>query len=120
MHVSKVMTKASSQNFSVLGGAVFFLVVSYSNLEEVPAHADVKEDVDDNTNKVTHEWTVSFHGPYKEQDVKEDLQDGTDDEHDLVEPDDLARRLLIVLLEPLEPEPGRVEVHQPKYQYDNA
>ena len=49
------MTKASSQNFGVLGGAVVFLVVSYSNLEEVPAHADVKEDVDDNTNKVTQE-----------------------------------------------------------------
>ena len=92
-------------------------VISDSYLEEVPADGDGQKDVDDDHDDGGEAALESAHD--KKQDAEDDGGNTANDVHDLVEPDDLTRRLLVLNLEPIEPEEGGVPAHERIEYIDN-
>ena len=92
-------------------------VISDSYLEEVPADGDGQKDVDDDHDDGEQAALESTND--KEQDAEDDGGNTANDVHDLVEPDDLTRRLLVLNLEPIEPEEGGVTAHERIEYIDN-
>ena len=82
-------------------------MISDGDLEEVPSNDDLENDVDNACNNGIDETSLCTANK-EEYDGKNDGDDDSNDVHDLGELNDFSSPFLVVLLEPVVPQPCRV------------
>ena len=98
----------SSEDLGVLSWTMRLLVVSHGNIEEVPAHDDDQNKVNDQMNDDCSKVALNY---ADDQDADHNVKEDLKNVEDLVEPNDLASVFLVVFLEPFVPEPSAVHLN---------